>query len=142
MLFGAISHSIVFLRIFALWDQRKNIARVLMGMFAVCIVATTAIGIVCVQELKPQFRFSEIFATCILLSKPKILIMVFGVQSFFDVLIICISVYNALERPHRSNAEVITSLQNDGLKFLVALFALRTLYLISSIVGNGSVLPS
>ncbi|KAJ7439215.1 hypothetical protein FB451DRAFT_1302633 [Mycena latifolia] len=136
MVFGAISHSIIFLRIHALWDPRTNVARIMIGIFFTCIVATTAIGVLCVLQLQPLFKFSDIFTTCILLSKPRILTIVFGVQSFFDVLILLVSVYNALERPHRNNSEVITSLQNDGLKFLLALFVLRTLYLVSALAGN------
>ncbi|KAJ7149055.1 hypothetical protein C8R43DRAFT_510616 [Mycena crocata] len=51
-------------------------------------------------------------------SKPLILSVMFGVQSFFDVLMIIISVYNALEWPHRNQSEVITSLQTTGSNLL------------------------
>ncbi|KAJ7080542.1 hypothetical protein C8R44DRAFT_824203 [Mycena epipterygia] len=136
MIFGAISHSIIVLRIYTLWDQRANVARALIATFIICIVATTAIGIVGELQLQPLFKFSEIFTTCIILSKPRIIFVVFGVQSLFDILVIFISVYNALERPHRTHSEVIMSLQHDGLKFILALFALRTSYLISSLVGD------
>ncbi|KAJ7464793.1 hypothetical protein B0H11DRAFT_2198006 [Mycena galericulata] len=136
MLFGAISHSIVVLRIYTLWDERTTVARLLVGIFFVCIVATTVMGIISELQLQPLFKFSGVFTTCILLSKPRILIVVFGTQSFFDIVIIAISVYNALERPHRDHSDVVSALQNDGLKFLVTLFALRTSYFISSLAGN------
>ncbi|KAJ7486294.1 hypothetical protein B0H11DRAFT_1913581 [Mycena galericulata] len=70
---------------------------------------------------------SEIVTTCILLSKPRILIVVFGAQSFFEfgIVIIAISVYNAFERSHRTHSDVVSALQNDhsttGLSFLCQL---------------------
>ncbi|KAJ6585394.1 hypothetical protein B0H19DRAFT_1109507 [Mycena capillaripes] len=152
MIFGAVIHSIVVLRIYALWDQRTNVARVLTATFVTCIVATTTIGVLCELQLQPLFRFSGLFTTCTLSSIPRLVNVMFAIQSFFDVLIIVIAVYNALERPHRTHSEVITSLANDGFKFLLvrvlpdsryaltvplqAIFCLRSLYLVSSLVGN------
>ncbi|KAJ7780784.1 hypothetical protein DFH07DRAFT_793369 [Mycena maculata] len=131
---GAISQAIIVLRIYDLWDQRKRVANALIYVFVVCIGATVMIGFVTEVQLKPGF--SEILGICVINVKPKILPVLFGVQSFFDVLIISFAVYNALESPRRSHIELISSLQRDGLTFLLVLFALRTAYLVSSIVGN------
>ncbi|KAJ7464662.1 hypothetical protein B0H11DRAFT_2050508 [Mycena galericulata] len=131
---GAISQAIVVLRIYNLWDERKRVATALICAFVACIVSTVIIGILCELQLKPVF--SEIFGICVISVKPKILPVLFGVQSFFDVLIICFAVYNALESPRRNHLELISSLQKDGLTFLLILFALRTVYLVSSVAGN------
>ncbi|KAJ7145244.1 hypothetical protein C8R46DRAFT_1232209 [Mycena filopes] len=130
MVFGTVTHSIIILRTYAIWDERNNISRVLLATFVVCIAATTAFGILSELQLQPRFKFSPIFSTCLLDKIPE------PVISAFDVLIILISVYNALDRPHKTHSDVIESLQTDGLKFLFALFVLRTGYLVSSIVSN------
>ncbi|KAF7364837.1 hypothetical protein MVEN_00354000 [Mycena venus] len=136
IVFGAVTHSIVVLRVYALWDQRTNVARALTVTFFICIVATAAIGIACELKLQPLFKFSPFFTTCILSSMPRLISVAFAVQTFFDVLILVITVYNALERPHRNHSEVITSLANDGFKFILAILFLRSLYLVTSLVGN------
>ncbi|KAJ7367390.1 hypothetical protein DFH08DRAFT_837381 [Mycena albidolilacea] len=128
--------AIIVLRIYALWDQRTNVAKALMATFLVCIVATIVTGVFCELSLQPLFKFSEFFTTCLLSSMPRLVSATFAVQSFFDVLILVIALYNALERPHQTNDEVITSLANDGFKFLLAIFCLRSLYLVSSLVGD------
>ncbi|KAJ7816771.1 hypothetical protein B0H14DRAFT_2844117 [Mycena olivaceomarginata] len=136
IIFGAVTHSIIVLRIYALWDQRTNVAKALMATFLVCIVATIVTGVFCELRLQSLFKFSEFFTTCLLSSMPRLVSATFTVQSFFDVLILVIALYNALERPHRTNDEVITSLANNGFKFLLAIFCLRSLYLVSSLVGD------
>ncbi|KAF8214995.1 hypothetical protein K438DRAFT_1955000 [Mycena galopus ATCC 62051] len=138
IIFGAVTHSIVVLRIYSLWDQRANVARALIFTFFICIIATLAIGIFCELELQPLFQFSEFFGTCVLTSSsmPRLVSVAFAIQTFFDVLILVIAVYNALERPHRTTGEVINSLAKDGFKFLLATFWLRSLYLVTSLVGN------
>ncbi|KAJ7695586.1 hypothetical protein B0H14DRAFT_3041844 [Mycena olivaceomarginata] len=129
-------YTIIVLRIYALWGQRTNVAKALMATFLVCIVATIVTGVFCELRLQPLFKFSEFFTTCLLSSMPRLVSATFAVQSFFDVLILVIALYNALERPHRTNDEVITLLANDGFKFLLAIFCLRSLYLVSSLVGD------
>ncbi|KAJ7274118.1 hypothetical protein C8J57DRAFT_1314694 [Mycena rebaudengoi] len=134
VLFAAISHSVLVLRIYNLWDQRKSVARILMALFILGILATIVIGIFCQLQLKPIFL--QTFAICTVKVKPKILSVLFIVQSLFDVVIVFIAVWNALERPHRNTGDMISSLQKDGLVLLCILFAVRTSYLIVSFVGN------
>ncbi|KAJ7643776.1 hypothetical protein FB45DRAFT_896035 [Roridomyces roridus] len=131
---GAISQAIVVLRIYHLWDDRTRVANALIYTFIACITSTIIIG--CMVELQLQPKFSAALRTCVITVKPKILPVLFGVQSFFDILVISIAVYNALENPRRNHLELISSLQKDGLTFLLVLFALRAAYLISSVVGN------
>ncbi|KAJ7913545.1 hypothetical protein B0H13DRAFT_1873817 [Mycena leptocephala] len=125
ILFGAVIHSIVVLRIYALWDQRTNVARALTATFFICIVAITTIGVLCELQLQRKWLFANSTSLPLTLH-----------QSFFDVLTIIITVYNALERPHRNHGDVITSLANDGFKFLLMIFCLRSMYLVSSLLGN------
>ncbi|KAJ7755091.1 hypothetical protein B0H14DRAFT_2978766 [Mycena olivaceomarginata] len=125
IIFGAVTHC-----------KEPTFAKALMTTFLVCIVATIVTGVFCELRLQPLFKFSEFFTTCLLSSMPRLVSATFAVQSFFDVLILVVALYNALERPHRTNDEVITSLANDGFKFLLAIFCLRSLYLVSSLVGD------
>ncbi|KAF7348232.1 hypothetical protein MSAN_01776800 [Mycena sanguinolenta] len=136
IIFGAVTHSIVVLRVYALWDQRTYVKRLLIVAFFICIIATLATGIACELELQPLFKFNPFFVTCLLTSLPRLVSVAFAIQTFFDVLILVIAVYNALERPYQNRGDIINSLANDGFKFILATFFLRTLYLVSSLVGN------
>ncbi|KAJ7500230.1 hypothetical protein B0H11DRAFT_1909195 [Mycena galericulata] len=42
--------------------------------------------------------------------------------SSFDLFIVILAVWNAMERPHLTNIEVVSALQGDGIKFFVAIF--------------------
>ncbi|KAJ6508311.1 hypothetical protein C8R45DRAFT_1089501 [Mycena sanguinolenta] len=135
-IFSAVAHAIVVLRVYSLWDQRPSVKRLLIATFFICTIAILATGIACEFQLQPLFKFNEFFATCLLTSLPRLVTVAFAIQTSFDVLILIIAVYNALERPHQNHGDIVNSLANDGFKFILTTFFLRTCYLVSSLVGN------
>ncbi|CAK5283987.1 unnamed protein product [Mycena citricolor] len=136
MIFAIASHAVIIIRMHSLWDDRRIVALLLVGTFFVFISTTAATGINCVLILQETFKASPIFKMCLLTSSTRWLPATFGIQSGLDIVIMVFMVYSALERPHRTNSEVIVSLQTDGVRYLVVLFILRTLYLVSSLAWN------
>ncbi|KAE9408480.1 hypothetical protein BT96DRAFT_932692 [Gymnopus androsaceus JB14] len=58
---------------------------------------------------------------CAILDLPSTFPYVFGALLGFDVFLIVLAVFNAFERPHRTNTDILDSLHSDGAKlFLVA----------------------
>ncbi|KAJ7149196.1 hypothetical protein C8R43DRAFT_1128565 [Mycena crocata] len=133
VVFGAISHFVIILRIYALWDRRKKVAQILITVFVVCISTTTILGIFCAIQLQSRVFYVESLRTCAFGTKPVVLSVMLGVLSCFDLFIVVVTVCNALERPHLTNIEVVSALQIDGLKYFAAIFALRLADLIFSI---------
>ncbi|KAJ7929609.1 hypothetical protein B0H13DRAFT_1859602 [Mycena leptocephala] len=125
IIFGAISHFVILLRIYALWDHREKIARILITAFVLCISTTTILGIFCALHLQymsaeaAQMVYVDPLKTCAFGTKPKVLIAMLGILSSFDLFLVVITVWNALERPHVTNIEVIGALQTDGLRFFL-----------------------
>jgi hypothetical protein len=67
---------------------------------------------------------------CAITQKPSALPIVLGIWVIFDLFIVILTVYNALEQPRRNQVEVMTTLQHDGAKmFAVSVHHRRRLYL-------------
>lgn len=63
--------------------------------------------------------YNPFIRICAITQKPWALPFVLTIWVFFDFFIILLTLYNAMERPHRNQAEVMTSLQHDGAKMFV-----------------------
>ncbi|KAJ6474404.1 hypothetical protein C8R47DRAFT_1144032 [Mycena vitilis] len=122
---GAISHFVILVRVYALWDRRASVARVLISAFAVCITTTTVLGVLSAMEMEPNLHYFAPLRTCIFGSKPKVLVGMLGVLSFFDLSLVILVVSNAMERPRLTHIEIVSELQSDGVGFFLCIFVLR-----------------
>ncbi|KAJ7649474.1 hypothetical protein DFH06DRAFT_1475844 [Mycena polygramma] len=122
---GAISHFVILIRVYALWDRRASVARVLISAFAVCITTTTVLGVFSAIEMEPNLQYFAPLRTCIFGSKPKVLVGMLGVLSFFDFSLVMLVVSNAMDRPRLTHIEIVSELQSDGVGFFFCIFVLR-----------------
>ncbi|KAJ7131557.1 hypothetical protein C8R43DRAFT_1133773 [Mycena crocata] len=120
--FVALSHFIIMARVYTLWDRRKMIKWILMGSFGVAISISMAFSILSAHEVQPFLEYNPVIHMCTFAKKPWSLPFMLGALTVFDLFIIALTVWNALDRPHQKQADVMTALQRDGAMMFVGLF--------------------
>ncbi|KAJ7191889.1 hypothetical protein GGX14DRAFT_578618 [Mycena pura] len=72
-----------------------------------------------------QLTFFEPLRTCQFGPTPRVLTGMMCVTSLFDFALVALVLFNAIDRPRRTNIELISALENDGAGLFVTIFALR-----------------
>jgi len=122
----AMANLTITLRLQTLWDHRKHISIILVGGFLVTYSATVTFAGFVVRDLYHSVSYEPFIArTCIISSKPKFLPAVWAGMVAFDIFVFGLLLLNALNRPYRQNADVVSELHKDGLKFFLALLVIR-----------------
>ncbi|KAJ6613136.1 hypothetical protein B0H10DRAFT_2049644 [Mycena sp. CBHHK59/15] len=132
--FVAISHFIIMARVYTLWDRRLRIKWILMGSFSVAISISMTFSILAAHQVQPFLEYNPLIHMCTFEKKPGALSFMLGALTVFDLFIIVMTVFNALDRPYQKQADVMTSLQHDGARMFVVL--LRLTALVMAIVGD------
>ncbi|KAI3615620.1 hypothetical protein WG66_011942 [Moniliophthora roreri] len=109
---------------------------ILTGGSAIFISGVAVLAVLAAIEVQPVTFFIPIFSVCTFFKIPIKLQVLLGILASFDFFLIILAVYNALDRPHKTNSEVIDSLHLDGAKLFVALIALRLASMVVSIIGS------
>lgn len=122
------------LRIFALWDNRKNVKIIIFTLFAITYSTVLALWVRTLMLIYRTAYYNELLSTCLLSERPDTLVGVWITMSAFDVSVIILGVVNALHQPYTQNVEVITRFRRDGAIFFLSVFALRIINLVCSIV--------
>ncbi|KAF8990285.1 hypothetical protein BDQ17DRAFT_1372111 [Cyathus striatus] len=131
-----ISHFALVLRLYALTDQRRAILYCLIAGFCVAMFISYIFAVLTTIALKHQPIFvQDGFNSCIITTNPKDIIGVIAPMCAFDIFIILVTVYNALDRPYRSNAELFISLYKDGAKYFLGNTAIHLIFLLTAIYG-------
>ncbi|KAK6988069.1 hypothetical protein R3P38DRAFT_2805075 [Favolaschia claudopus] len=110
-----VVYIVVLIRVYALWDRRANVARLLVSVFGICISTTTILGIFGAISMQRQLTYSESLRTCVFGTKPKTIIAMLAVLSVFDLFLAVLVVFNAMDRPRLTHVELVSGLQTDGL---------------------------
>jgi len=126
-----ISHFVIIIRIYCLWDRKASVARTLATIFMVFISTTIILGVLTVLRLEPEY-FAPLH-TCLLGVKPVFLVALLGVGSSFDFVLLIFVVFNAMDRPRPTDVPIVSELQKDGVGILLALFVVRLANFIISI---------
>ncbi|KAK7059983.1 hypothetical protein R3P38DRAFT_2838845 [Favolaschia claudopus] len=141
-LFIAVSYFLIMWRVYTLWDRRPFIKWILLGVFFVSMIIAVVFGILCAIQMQASVSSNPVIRMCTLTQKPWGLKYTLAALTGFDLFIIVMSIINALDKPHKRQADVMTSLQHDGARMfvrrLMASFpvVLRLISLIIAIVGN------
>ncbi|KAJ6620564.1 hypothetical protein B0H10DRAFT_1945878 [Mycena sp. CBHHK59/15] len=112
--FTANSHFIIAARVYTLWDRRKLIKWILMGTFGIAISISMAFSILAAHQ------------------KPAALPFMLGALTAFDLFMIVLTVFNALDHPYQRQdcsttgivwamCSIVTSriqLRVEGLRFI------------------------
>ncbi|GJE99897.1 hypothetical protein PsYK624_161720 [Phanerochaete sordida] len=78
--------------------------------------------------------YNPIVDACLLSQKPIAMIGVWAAMSTFDISILVLGISNALHQPYKQNIEVMMRFRRDGAIFFIAVFVLRLINLVCSIV--------
>ncbi|KAJ4491704.1 hypothetical protein C8R41DRAFT_766208 [Lentinula lateritia] len=109
------------LRVYSTWDKRRSTTVILVTMFVIFIAALTPNAILALIDVQSVVHYIPKFSACAVLGIPKYISAVMGVMLLFDLCLISLAVFNALERPYKTHGDVLDSLHNDGAKlFLVS----------------------
>ncbi|KAK7457839.1 hypothetical protein VKT23_010183 [Stygiomarasmius scandens] len=90
--------------------------------FSISFSAATILAILTVIKVQPVTHFFPIVNTCGFLEIPRTLPYLLGSLLLFDMFLIVMAVFNALETPHDTHAEVIDRLHRDGARLFLVLF--------------------
>ncbi|KAJ7489651.1 hypothetical protein B0H11DRAFT_2191778, partial [Mycena galericulata] len=134
--FVAISHFIIMARVYTLWDRRILIKWILIVSFSVAISISMAFSILAVHQVQPFLEYTIFLHMCSFTQKPWALSFMLGALTVFDFFIIILTIFNALDRPHQKQAEVMTALQVDGALMFTGIFVLRFISLMMAIFGD------
>ncbi|THU96984.1 hypothetical protein K435DRAFT_79281 [Dendrothele bispora CBS 962.96] len=135
-IFIGVTQFIIILRVYHLWDKRRSMTVILFLGFLISFSAATVLAVITVIKVQPVTHFFPFVNTCGFLEIPKTLPYVLGSLLLFDLFLIVMAIFNALETPHDTHAEVFERLHRDGARLFLVLFILRLITLIMSVVGN------
>ncbi|KAK0443936.1 uncharacterized protein EV420DRAFT_1649044 [Desarmillaria tabescens] len=124
-------------RAYQLWDYKPTVRRILPFVFVACITGAFVLSVMMVLTLlKTQIKLPPELIVCAVTGVPKTVPSTIGILLSFNVLVILISFYNALENPRRYESEVFDSLRRDGSRVYLLLSLLWMLLLITSLVAE------
>ncbi|KAI0930856.1 hypothetical protein AcV7_004927 [Taiwanofungus camphoratus] len=126
------------LRVYALWDNRKEIKYALITGFIICYSLSVGFAVATMQKFFNKLQYSMSLDSCFLPEKADYLIGVWGGMTLYDVYILMFVVVNVLNKPRRRDSEIVTNLIRDGALTFMGFFALRLLKLFQSIFGGAA----
>ncbi|KAK0447571.1 hypothetical protein EV421DRAFT_1786760 [Armillaria borealis] len=115
--FAGILQFLIMLRAYRLWDHRQIMRKVLLAIFVACMTGSLVLCVRMVLTfLKTQVELPSTVIVCAVLEVPKTTPFLLGILLLFNLFVISVSFYNALEEPRRRESEVFNSLRRDGAK--------------------------
>jgi len=132
----AIGHGLIIYRIFILWNRDKRILRLMLLGSSVVNSVSFAFIILTVRTFADKPMFVASINACTISIKPKLLIGVWVPQILFDVYVLFLVLWNAMDRPRHANENLSEMLRRDGVFFVMATWALRIQNLILCSVGS------
>ncbi|KAI0927568.1 hypothetical protein AcV5_008070 [Taiwanofungus camphoratus] len=102
------------LRVYALWDNRKEIKYALITGFIICYSLSVGFAVATMQKFFNKLQYSMSLDSCFLPEKADYLIGVWGGMTLYDVYILMFVVVNVLNKPRRRDSEIVTNLIRDG----------------------------
>ncbi|KAK0243524.1 hypothetical protein EDD85DRAFT_933824 [Armillaria nabsnona] len=134
---AGILQFLIMLRAYRLWDHKQNIRRVLLVVFVACMTGSL---VLCVRMVLTLLEIVELpsprVGICSVPEVPKTTPFLMGIPLLFNLFVISVSFYNALEEPRRHESEVFASLRRDGAKIYFIVSLLWVLLLITSIFAE------
>ncbi|KAJ7837909.1 hypothetical protein B0H13DRAFT_2367913 [Mycena leptocephala] len=131
-----VAYFLIIMRVYTLWDRRQMLKRILTAAFCLEICLALVFSALAASQTNLLWEYIPFINMCAFSKKPWALKFMLGAITLFDFFIIIMTVLNALDRPHTTQADVITSLQREGARMFVCLFVLRLTSFLISVLGN------
>lgn len=136
-LFAGILQFLIMLRVYRLWDHKQNMRRVLLAVFVACMTCSLVLSVMMVLSLmRAQVVLPPRVIVCAVPQVPKDTPFLLGVLLLFNIFVISVSFYNALEEPRRRESEVFIALRRDGAKVYFIVSLLWVLLLVTSVFAE------
>ncbi|PBK63442.1 hypothetical protein ARMSODRAFT_1023921 [Armillaria solidipes] len=122
---------------YRLWDHKPTVRKMLPVVFVISVAGAFVLSVISVLILlRTQIEVPHKVIVCAVTGVPKTLPSTMGILLVFNLLVILVSVYNALENPRRSESEVFTSLRSHSTRVYLIVSLLCVLLLITSLVAE------
>ncbi|KAK0445805.1 hypothetical protein EV421DRAFT_1795004 [Armillaria borealis] len=131
VIIASISQFYIMMRVYRLWDHRQWVRRTLLVAFGICITTLTVLSILSVLSYLKTGADSK--NTCAIGRIPTTVACTIGVLLLFNVFVIFMTIYNALEKPRRSENELLDSLRCDGARIYLGICMLWLILLVCSV---------
>ncbi|KAK7685324.1 hypothetical protein QCA50_011688 [Cerrena zonata] len=112
-----------------LWDHRPLVVKLMTAGFVASFSAQVVFMGIALANLGPTVTWSEIANMCIVSSTTPTFIAVWAAPMLFEILVLVLTILNALDRPRGAQLPVVKALYRDGIIYFVALTTLRALNL-------------
>ncbi|GJE88917.1 hypothetical protein PsYK624_050050 [Phanerochaete sordida] len=119
---------------YSIWDQRKSILYLLIGVLSVTYLPGIALGLFSTRAYANDVVYVPALDQCILASQTAPTKAFWGCLLAFDVVAIIIGLVNSLDRPYKHRTDVVQSLQRDGAAWFVGIALLRVINFVLGIV--------
>ncbi|KAK0499442.1 hypothetical protein EDD18DRAFT_1349629 [Armillaria luteobubalina] len=130
---------IIAMRVYHSWDNEKRAGCVLLVAFSACTSAAIILAVITVIMLsmsKGVIPIPHLGNTCFVSGLPRTIPALLATLLAFDILIVLMVLYRALEKPRRTHIEAINSFHRDGARLYLGVCLLWLLLLIVSITSR------
>ncbi|SJL02638.1 uncharacterized protein ARMOST_05970 [Armillaria ostoyae] len=137
MVLASISQSFIMMSAYRLWDHKPTVRKMPPVVFVISVAGAFVLSVMSVLILlRTQIDVPHKVIVCAVTGVPKTLPSTMGILLVFNLLVILVSVCNALENPRRSESEVFTSLRSHSTRVYLIVSLLCVLLLITSLVAE------
>ncbi|KAK0447682.1 hypothetical protein EV421DRAFT_154973 [Armillaria borealis] len=134
---ASISQSFIMISTYRLWDHKPNVRKMLPVVFVISVAGAFVLSVMSVLILlRTQIEVPHKVIVCAVTGVPKTLPSTMGILLVFNLLVILVSVYNALENPRGSESDVFSSLRSHSTRVYLIVSLLCVLLLITSLVAE------
>ncbi|GBE78468.1 hypothetical protein SCP_0113570 [Sparassis crispa] len=135
----ASTNFVLIVRVYALYDHRKKILRILIYACVLTFSIGMVFGALALRELIASMIWEPLlYRTCILTSQPHYLVGYWAPQVAFELFTFLLTIFNAAERPRRAQSKLVTDLYRDGFLYIFILFWIRVLNMALSAVPDAA----
>ncbi|KAF8993423.1 hypothetical protein BDQ17DRAFT_1546049 [Cyathus striatus] len=128
---------LIILQVYILMERRRTALVWLTSGFIILSSITHAFVILSMIEIKDaSILVAPGLNTCVLAGKVRFFLGMLVPICTFDFFIVALTIYNALERPYQSNAELINSFYKDGAKLFLGNIVFHVIDLLMVIFGS------
>lgn len=120
-----IANALILLRVLVLWQDDRNITRLLWGGYLLSLLGTASMVLLTCIKALPDIIWSPYTRTCVPNMKTPFLPAGYGAPLFFEVFTIYLVAYHALSTPRTAQMPLARSLRQNGLVFFITVFFLR-----------------
>ncbi|SJL02630.1 uncharacterized protein ARMOST_05962 [Armillaria ostoyae] len=134
---ASILQFFIMMRAYRLWDHKPIVRRVLLVMFVTCTAGGFIFAVMTdLTFSRTRIELPPTIMACAYFEVPKTVPSALGFLMAFNILVIVVSIYNALESPRRYENEVFYSLRRDGARIYWFVSFLWMVLLITSLVAE------